>query len=133
MKAVQIDFDAKVSERGFYRDLLKELRTRLPESMPLSITALASFCIGDGWIKDLPVDEAVPMLFRMGKDAAEVRRFLAQSRDFPIALCQSSLGMATDEPITLSAVKSKRVYVFKGRGDAWDKEWLDALWQRVND
>lgn len=133
VKAVQIDFDAKVSERGFYRELLKELRARLPESIPLSITALASFCIGDGWIKDLPVDEAVPMLFRMGKDAAVVRRFLALGREFPVALCQSSLGMATDEPVALSAVKAKRVYVFKSRGDAWDKEWLDTLWHRVSD
>ena len=66
--AIQIDFDAKVSERVFYRRLLDSLRMRLPESIPLSITALASFCIGDGWIKDLPVDEAVPMIFRMGED-----------------------------------------------------------------
>ena len=65
--AIQVDFDAVESERGFYAALLRDLRDRLPKTIRLSITALASWCIGDTWIKDLPVDEAVPMLFRMGR------------------------------------------------------------------
>ena len=56
ISAIQLDFDAKVSERAFYRQLLTNLRSRLPASLPLSITALASFCIGDGWIDGLPVE-----------------------------------------------------------------------------
>ena len=62
--ALQIDFDARLSERVWYRDLLRQLHTDLP--MPLLITALASWCEQDGWIRGLPVAEAVPMLFRMG-------------------------------------------------------------------
>ena len=46
--------------------LLAEVRRRVPVSMPLSITALTSWCESDGWIAGLPVVEAVPMLFRMG-------------------------------------------------------------------
>ncbi len=61
VKAIQVDFDAKATERGFYRDLLNDLRRQLPESMALSITALASWCLGDNWLPELPVDEAVPM------------------------------------------------------------------------
>src|SRR5256885_2895548 len=43
VSAVQIDFDAVTSERTFYRSLLQDLRQRLPDNMPLSMTALASF------------------------------------------------------------------------------------------
>src|SRR6202007_1696684 len=63
--ALQIDYDARVSERAFYSQLLTELRRKLGPTYPISITALASWCIGDRWIRDLPVNEAVPMLFSM--------------------------------------------------------------------
>ena len=68
IQALQVDFDATVSQRAFYRDVLQQLRRRLPASMPLSITALASWCIFDDWLAGLPVDEVVPMVFRMGAD-----------------------------------------------------------------
>jgi hypothetical protein len=47
---VQIDFDATVSERDFYRALLREVKPRVPS---LSITALASWCAGDNWLDGL--------------------------------------------------------------------------------
>src|SRR6185503_6141133 len=62
VSVVQIDFDATVSERDFYRKLLQRVRRELSPSVGLSMTALASWCAGDNWIADLPVDEAVPML-----------------------------------------------------------------------
>ena len=52
--ALQIDFDARKSERGFYRRVLEQLRQRMPAGMPLEITALASWCSHDDWIADLP-------------------------------------------------------------------------------
>src|SRR5262249_45431105 len=52
--AIQIDFDAAKSERDFYTQLLGELRKRLPANTGLSMTALASFCIGDRWLDQLP-------------------------------------------------------------------------------
>ena len=125
--AIQIDFDAKVSERVFYRRLLDGLRMRLPESIPLSITALASFCIGDGWVKDLPVDEAVPMIFRMGEDTRRVKQFLKDGKDFPVPLCRHSYGVATDEPVPVNFAKLRRMYVFKGRSEAWKPEDIDNL------
>ena len=57
VRAIQVDFDAVESERVFYEALLRDLRGRLPKAIRLSITALASWCIGDTWIKNLPVDE----------------------------------------------------------------------------
>lgn len=125
--AIQIDFDAKVSERAFYRRLLETLRSRLPASVPLSITALASFCIGDGWIKDLPVDEAVPMIFRMGEDAGRVRQFLRAGNDFPLPLCRHSYGVATDEPLAVNFAKLRRKYIFKGSSEGWKLEDINKL------
>lgn len=125
--AIQIDFDAKVSERGFYQTLLKELRNRLPEEIPLSMTALASFCIGDPWIKDLPVNEAIPMAFRMGADAKLVKKFLADGNDFPAALCRKGIGIATDEPLTLNFGKSRRIYVFKASPKGWTRADVEKL------
>jgi hypothetical protein len=108
---VQVDFDAKVSERAFYRSLLTELRTRLPQSTLLSITALASWCKGDNWLDDLPIDEAVPMLFRMGLERRQFLSQLAAAGTFSATPCQASLGISTDEPLT-QLPPVQRVYVF---------------------
>jgi Protein of unknown function (DUF3142) len=112
--AVQIDFDALASERTFYRALLVDLRERLPAATRLSITALASWCLGDNWIADLPIDEAVPMLFRMGADDENIRMRLEVGGDFSAPIARHSVGISTDEP--LPALPSiGRVYVFSPR------------------
>lgn len=116
--AIQIDFDARRSERGFYRALLTDLRTRLPRSIGLSITALASWCIYDDWIEDLPVDEAVPMLFRMGADSEQVATYLRRGGAFAPAISRGSIGVAIDEPIA-TAPAGRRVYVFSPH--AWTR------------
>jgi hypothetical protein len=117
VSAIQVDFDAVTSERTFYRELLTELRSELPADIPISITALASFCVGDPWLKDLPVDEAVPMAFRMGKDSDQIKGLLKNGGDFRGELCQRSYGVALDEPVTTSFQNQRRVYVFNAR--AW--------------
>ena len=68
---------------GVYRELLAALRQRVPARVPLSITALASWCFGDRWLEGLPIEEAVPMLFRMATDGAQVRRRLEAGEDSP--------------------------------------------------
>ncbi len=127
--AIQIDFDALVSEREFYRALLQDLRTQLPDNVPLSMTALASFCIGDRWLDELPVDEAVPMIFRMGADDRTVKNMLAGGDDFREPLCQRSYGIATDEPVDLKFKSGRRVYVFNSR--SWQSTDIDALVDRI--
>jgi hypothetical protein len=72
IRAIQIDYDARRSERSFYRELISDVRQSLPANVPLSMTALASWCLEDNWIADLPVDEAVPMVFQMGRDSVYV-------------------------------------------------------------
>jgi hypothetical protein len=125
--ALQVDFDAAVSQRPFYRALLGDLRRQLPASMPLSITALASWCIYDDWLRDLPVDEVVPMVFRMGADQHRVRRYLVEE-DFRAAHCRQSLGISTDEPRpTLRPLR--RLYVFHPQ--SWRAEALTRILEEV--
>ena len=112
VRAIQIDFDAAVSQRDFYQSLLKDLRQKLPENMPLSITALASFCIGDRWLFEAPVDEAVPMIFRMGADDQAVKNYLANGGDFKVKICRQSYGVSLDEAVRMNFDKSRRLYVF---------------------
>lgn len=111
IRALQIDFDARQSERNLYRELLHDVRNRLDASIPLSMTALASWCMYDNWLTELPVDEAVPMLFRMGVDDRNVRLFLDRHRRFAAKLCQTSVGVSLDEPVT-KLPAHRRIYVF---------------------
>jgi len=63
VRTLQVDFDATRSERGFYAAVLRALRLQMPAGMPLSITALASWCgEGGGWLAGLPIDEATRSL-----------------------------------------------------------------------
>src|SRR5437870_3367055 len=94
---IQIDFDATKTERKFYRDVILDVRRRVPEK-DLSITALASWCTFDNWISDLPIDEAIPMLFRMGTDGKEILNRLEAGDDFAASPCRQSYGISTDEP-----------------------------------
>jgi len=127
LAGLQVDFDAARSQRPFYRALLQDLRNVLPARLSLSMTALASWCIGDPWLGGVPVDETVPMLFRMGADAHAVRRTLARE-DFPCEACRTSLGVATDEPAP-ALRRGRRLYVF--HAGPWTARAAHAVLARV--
>lgn len=120
---LQLDFDAPVSARAFYRAVLDDLRRVLPDTIRLSITALASWCLGDSWLADLPIDEAVPMLFRMGADRQQVRRHLQAGGVLRCRTPHQSLGLATDEPLP-RVPSGPRVYLFSPR--AWSPATLHS-------
>ena len=122
VRALQIDYDAKASERDFYRGVIQDLRRVLPASMPLSMTALASWCEYDDWISGLPVTEAVPMLFRMGAEPYRGTGALRAGK------CQSSAGISTDEPLS-DPPRGKRIYIFHPR--SWSREEWGAAIQEV--
>jgi hypothetical protein len=117
---LQIDFDALQSERQFYRSLLEVTRARLPRGIPLSITALASWCLFDNWINDLPVDETVPMMFSLGRERAKVLLYFRSSVDFMVQSCCSSLGISLEDSVVnalmIPRVRQRkipvRIYVF---------------------
>jgi hypothetical protein len=119
IRALQIDYDARFSERVFYRQLIGEVKRSLPASVPLSMTALASWCNGDGWIATLPVSDAVPMLFRMGPE-----RYRPGSL-FRVPLCRTSVGVSMDEPVR-SLPRGRRVYVFHP-GPWTQRDYKNAL------
>jgi hypothetical protein len=114
--ALQIDFDARLSERAWYRALLHDVRAGMPAEMPLSITALASWCSGDRWMAGLPIDEAVPMFFRMEPG---VRGQSDPNVTIREPLCSGAIGLSTHEPWP-HLVHGERVYLFADRG--WHRD-----------
>lgn len=123
-RAVQVDYDARASERPFYRALLDELRAALPPPFHLSMTALASWCLDDDWLQHLPVDEVVPMVFRMGADAPHVRVELARRGDFSSPRCRQSVGLVVDEPAP-RLPPGRRTWWFNPR--SWTEQDLQAV------
>jgi hypothetical protein len=107
--SIQIDFDASKSERTFYRKLIFEVSKQI-SPLPLSITALASWCSGDKWLQDLPIAEAVPMFFRMGVERGAFASRLAEGNIEFAAPCDRAAGVSTDELI--SEPKVDRLYIF---------------------
>jgi hypothetical protein len=107
--AVQVDFDAVRSERTFYGFLVGRVRARLPSNVPISVTALASWCAGDRWLDRLPIDEAVAMMFRLGPTNAPY----ADIADTPALAARecSAVGTSLDEPLHLRR-SGRRLYVF---------------------
>lgn len=117
---LQLDFDARRSERTFYRRLLAGVREDVDAR--LSITALTSWCYDDRWLAPLPIDEAVPMFFRMGDDAALVRARLARGAGIPEPRCRNSAGISLDEPLPRLPA-AERVWVFN------PEQWTEESWK----
>jgi hypothetical protein len=109
--ALQIDFDARASERAFYAAVIRELRTKVGTSLFLSITALVSWCGANSWLTGLPVDEVVPMTFEMGAASASAETLLRSGGDFENELCRGSIGMAAGD-ISFRRHHYRRIYVF---------------------
>jgi hypothetical protein len=118
--ALQVDFDARLSERPWYREMLAALRGSLPPAMPLGITALASWCQRDAWMSGLAVGDAVPMLFRMGAGEEYT------GSDFREGLCRASIGVSTDE-LPQSVPHGRRLFVFHPR--PWTEETYQGALQ----
>jgi hypothetical protein len=118
---VQIDFDAVASERTMYAHLIRRVRQQLEPSLPLSVTALASWCKDDDWLGDLPADEVVPMLFRMGP-ANEPFRSMARSPRQGQPACRHAIGTSLDEPIAVARDRRRR-YVFSPK--AWTPQLVE--------
>ena len=124
-RAVQIDFDARASQRGFYREVLVDARRALGAGTWLSMTALASWCEGDAWLDALPVHEVVPMVFSMGTDGAAVLGALRARGGFRSAACRTSVGWAAGEASTALRGVTRR-YVFNAH--PWTEATARAWW-----
>ena len=120
--AGQGDMEVRQSQRRALLDVLDGMRAGLAPGTRLSMTALASWCDGEGWLTDAPVDEIVPMLFRMGRDGFRLRARLAAGGDFRLPPCRGAVGVSLDAPVTVPP--GRVVYVFNPR--SWDEASLSA-------
>ena len=120
---VQIDMEVRASQRGALLDVLAGVRAGLAPGTRLSMTALASWCDSEHWLADAPVDEIVPMLFRMGRQGSRLRNKLAAGGDFAEPRCRSAVGVSLDAPLVVP--DDRRVYIFNPR--PWDAAALSAL------
>ncbi|BDU74676.1 hypothetical protein [Mesoterricola silvestris] len=130
IEGLQIDFDASLSQRPFYRQLIDRLLKPGEIQVPLTITALASWCMGDPWIRDLPVSGAVGMFFQMGRDTPEALAWLRKHRPVtgvrPGAL---AWGLATDQPLPVAPPPEARVFLFHPR--SWTPDAFSSALRRV--
>jgi len=126
IEGLQLDFDATRSQRLFYRRLLERLQKDPEVRVPISITALASWCMGDRWIQDLPVNDTVAMLFQMGPDSADAIAWLQKER--PLAGAKQGTlawGLSTDQPLPVSPPTRARVFLFHPRS------WTQSAFQKT--
>lgn len=121
---VQVDFEVRASERGVLLDLLRSVRAGLAPGRRLSMTALASWCDTERWLEAAPVDEVVPMLFRMGPAGATLKRRLASGGDFGDRRCRRSVGIAVDTP-PYGLPRGRRIFVFNPR--PWTPDDLETM------
>lgn len=134
--ACQIDFDATESQIDFYKKLVVSVREKLPKEIKLSLTALVSWCTnGESWLKDLPVDEVVPMFFRLGKDENVYWQKIEKGELKLNQICQKSIGIATDEPLpNKTYLQNKPIYIFNS--DYWSTaNWdiMKSTLQKINE
>lgn len=96
---LQLDFEAPARTRDAYRELVAGVRAALPPDVRLSVTALAHWCTQGDWLDRLPVDEVVPMLYRLGPHADDWRRRFARGDAALARRCRGpALGFATHDP-----------------------------------
>ncbi len=126
VKGIQIDFDAVVSERAFYRVLMREVRQQTPKGVTLSMTSLASWCTGDAWFNDFPVDEAVPMAFQMGADSDKIKTYVRNGNDWREPLCRGSYGFSLEEGRLDGLKPGRRIYYFK------NSAWMPGDFSRID-
>ncbi|QGZ38409.1 hypothetical protein IP92_01269 [Pseudoduganella flava] len=115
---VQLDLEARPSHRADYRMLVQQVRTALPAGIKLSVTALAWWCRSPNWLDDLPVDEVVPMFFRMGRDNVALRGIVADQPQLLHPACRATAaGFSRQEPYTQDVTRRyRRTYWFDEKG-----------------
>lgn len=127
---VQIDFDATKSQRPFYKKFMQFLQESL--SIPISMTALASWCTFDSWLDEMPVSYAVPMLYNLGNEKEVHYQHLKSKGFFYVKKCRGYLGLHMSDLELLKDKKIKeshKIYLFNDK--AWNQEHYITLMKKV--
>lgn len=115
---VQLDLEARPSQRDDYRALVQRIRGALPHNVKLSVTALAWWCRSPAWLDGLHADEVVPMFFRMGRDNAGLRDIVANQPHVLHPACRAgSAGFSLQEAFPQAVgARYHRTFWFDERG-----------------
>lgn len=124
----QVDFEVRASERHILLDLLTDLRARMPAGKRLSMTALASWCQTETWLETAPVDDIVPMMFRMGLAGAPLQARLVAGEDWRNPRCRGVIGVAADAPPS-AVPPARQIWIFNPH--LWTAADLAALRGRL--
>jgi hypothetical protein len=128
---IQIDFDATVSQRKLYKEILEHLNVKTSDQK-VSMTALASWCVHDNWIDELPISHAVPMLYNMGRDGELIKRAFSQFEGWRALKCRGHIGISLSE---LSNIPHKinlndyEVHIFNSR--PWTLQDYETIKKRM--
>lgn len=135
MPALQLDFSATNSQRNFYAEVIRNVHQQIDPNTYFSITALASWCVGDRWIKEqhLPIDLVVPMYFSLAQTSREKFKFI---QSFPTNInslapeCRNAIGIATFETWQVPLHADIPVFVFT-RG-SWTAEKIQRVFMLLH-
>lgn len=122
--AIQLDFEVYNSQRDFYKGLVRSIKEENP-NLKLSVTALASWCARDAWLKHISVAEIVPMLFDPSHKKGDARHALPQASN-----CKAAVGIATYETYR-DFPRAKTYYIFSNR--AWRREDVIRMLARIHE
>ncbi len=137
-KRIQLDFDAKESERQFFCSVLRLMRERLHPQTQIAVTALASWCLFDRWldIGNSAPDEAIAMLFSMGNSRDEVLSLLKDHQLATGGRTKVSIGISANEGYTNRRLKELvlfahpvNVYIFNSL--PWTRERFKVVKEEV--
>jgi len=124
---VQLDFDAAKSQRPLYEKLLIQLKASSPH-VKVSITALASWCVGDTWIDKLPITHAVPMLYNLGENADDFKKYFTDNRGWQSKKCHGHIGFEQNDIFT-KPPRGWHAYVFNK--NAWTEKDYKSVQEKL--
>lgn len=122
---VQLDFEARRSQRAAYVALLQRLQPLRERGVRLSATALASWCMDDAWLPAGLLDEIVPMYFRMGAESARIRQRLQATGAAAVPACRGAAGLLLGEPWPALGGVARRYVFHTGAWKNQDFEQID--------
>lgn len=123
---IQLDWDVKYSQRTLYKNIIERLTQNLRK---IALATLASNCTCDKWLESLPIEYAVPMLYRGGRDESRdfamttIKEVFKRTGRWRIKKCRNNVGLIVNDEIYKP--QNHRLFVFNKL--RWNKSTYDKL------